>query len=201
MHYRMRVRIGISVMAALGALCSNAVGGLVTEASSIPDPDPINFDSLDPGPLSMNAVLSEGVIFPELDGGEVVIGIPGDPGGQLIDISDSDEIGDGRIVFEFVLPVTAAGVDFASSSSMFISAYDIDMKLISAFGVVPENGRGFIGINGDGIAIKRIVVHDSLFGFTIDNLRRDPSPVPVPAAIALAALGFGMIPWARRRSG
>ena len=200
MHYRMRVRIGISVMAALGALCSNAVGGLVTSPDSIPDPDPINFDSLDPGLLTVNAVVSEGVTFPELDGERVLLETDG--GGFLI---DADLDGDGRIVFEFVDPVTAAGVDFASSSSMFITAYDIYGAPILGedFEVVPDDDdRGFIGFDGGVIPIiKRIVVHDSSNGFSIDNLRRDPSPVPVPAAIALAALGLGMIPWAKRRSG
>ncbi len=199
MHYRMRVRIGISVMAALGALCSNAVGGLVTDPSLIPDPGPINFDSLAPGLLTENAVLSEGVTFPELDGEKVLLETFGS--GFLI---DADLDGDGRIVFEFVVPVTAAGVDFASSSSMFITAYDIFGAPILGedFEVVPDDDdRGFIGFDGEGTPIKRFVVHDSSNGFSIDNLRRDPSPVPVPAAIALAALGFGMIPWARRRSG
>lgn len=197
MHFHTRVRIGISVMVALGAICTNAVGGLVTDATLIPDPTPIDFEGLPFGPLTENAVLSEGVTFPLLDGGETVIGF----GNQLIDVDGVT--GDGIIVFEFVDPVAAAGVDFASFSSMFITAYDINLDPILGedFEVVPVGGLGFIGFDGEGTAIKRIAVHDSLTGFTIDNLRRQPMPVPVPVAVALAALGFGMIPWAKRRSG
>ena len=181
---------------------STALGDAIFNPNDIVDPNPITFDSLDSGVslLAQPANLlddlrdNEGIEFPSLDGGEVVIGF----GDQLIDVIGSGDMGsDGSIEISFVNAVRAAGVDYWSASNLHFLAYDESDILILDVSV--GSGTGFFGVDGEGTLIKRIVIHDSTWGFGIDNLRRDPNPVPLPGAALLGVIGFAAVGWAKRR--
>lgn len=184
---------------------STALGGEISNPNDIVDPNPINFNSLigfvalvdQPASLLDDLRDNEGIEFPSLDGGELVF--PG-PDGVLIDIAGSGGGTSGIIEISFVDPVLAAGVDYsAGPSGMHFLAYDEFDNLILNLHLIVGQGSGFIGIDGEGMLIKRIVMHDSLGGFAIDNLRRDPSPVPLPGAVLLGVVGLAAVGWAKRR--
>lgn len=198
-HFLTGMLLGSAVL--FFSATSTALGGAIFIPSQIVDPNPINFDSLLSGvslqnqPGGADALIDEGIQFLNLDGGEVVIGF----GNQLIDVSGEGGGSDGMIEISFVNPVRAAGVDYWSASTLHFLAYDEYNVLILDVDV--ESGTGFFGVGVDveGTLIKRIVIHDSVWGFGIDNLRRDLSPVPLPGAALLGVIGLAAVRWAKRR--
>lgn len=183
---------------------STALGGEIFDPNQIVDPNPVNFNSLLTGVAVQDQPAgflddlrdNEGIEFLNLDGGEVVIGF----GDQLIDVTGAGQgNSDGVIEISFVDPVEAAGVDYWTGTELHLLAYDVSDNLILGLDVTVGSGAGFIGIDGEGTLIKRIVIHDSIWGFGIDNLRRGPTHVPLPGAALLGVVGLAAVGWVKRR--
>ncbi len=97
-------------------------------------------------------------------------------------------------------PVSAVGFDVVHlfGPDAVIVAYDVNGATLGS----NQTGRNrFLGLRDqDNLpVIKSVYIHDSTFGFLIDNFRYIPTHAPAPGAALLCSLGLGMVACVRRR--
>ncbi|MHC4092144.1 MAG: hypothetical protein ACYSUQ_13330 [Planctomycetota bacterium] len=195
---------GVLALAPVPALC-DPVG--IFDPADIAGPQTlIDFESesLGFGEITdPDVLLEEGIRFPTAPDGEFVVFL-GD--NKLIDVTGTPT-GNGSITIEFVDPVTgdldpvsASGVEYFTATDLMFEAYNeaSGSAPIGVASVLP--GSGFFGVDAGGLLIDRIVVHDSLGSFNVDNLvYARGAYTPAPGAVLLGALGLGLVGWLRRR--
>ena len=115
-------------------------------------------------------------------------------------MSPFPEIASLEIIFNDVL--TGAGVYFThvdGTPELSFLAYDASGALLGSTSTTGQ-ASGFFGLIATaGEEIQSIIIHDSEFGFTIDDLRFDAIHAPVPGAVLLGAIGLGLVGWLKRR--
>lgn len=186
----------------------------IWDPASVPNHTVVDFETsvipgLMPGdPLPANAFT--GITLGSLEGLRWSSSSPGGTGNILLDVlpapSPPAPPGSGLIEIIFDTPVTAVGIQYFAPASieLFFEAYDSNDMLIGTpvSTMDPSNpasgmAGGFFGVDGQGTHITSIRVHDTLFGFSVDNLTFQS--VPAPGGMVLATLGLGFLGLVTRR--
>lgn len=192
------------VVAAPASLLADLIS--LTSPGDVPSPSTTrSFDGIGTGPLTDEFLFYD-------DGAATGFRLPGAPDGGLalveggvagdvfVDVFSAPGFASIYIVFN--APMSAVGVDYVrgpETPELEFEAYGAGDEFL---GMVTSTGlSGFFGLQSDvGAAeIYSVIVHDSSFGFTLNNLIYGPSHVPVPGAILLGAIGLSTVAWIKRR--
>lgn len=176
----------------------------ITSPDDVPGDIGITFDGLGTGPIEDPFMFFDdgaptGIVFGDVAGLTLIPG-DGGPDARLIDISPIPGTASIEIIFNDA--VHAAGVTFThfdGTPDLAFEAYD---SLGVLLGVASSAGlpSGFFGLAGTmGEEFAYVIIHNSTFGFTIDDLDFDPISAPAPGALLLGAMGLGLVGWLKRR--
>lgn len=115
----------------------------------------------------------------------------------------------GEITIDFIEPVDLIGFEYTVGfgQALTVEAYTSDdlANPIAEYSIAaPAGSDGFLGVDLRGIqTFNRIVLHDSSYNFTMDDLMFADSsgnaPVPAPGAMLLAVIGLGAVSFVSRR--
>ncbi len=190
----------VGCLALAGPASANLV---VLDSASQINTTPYGFDNLAPGFVdgSVNAITSQaGFTFPDIGSSGEFIAMNSD-GGHVLDVLGSRLGFDGLVRLRFNDLVSAAGIEYDTSTPLFFLAYDDNGNLINNFDIIADaNTSGFFGLQSTDVGIREILIHDSAGSFELDNLRFQTAIAPLPGALTLAAIGLGCIGWLRRRA-
>lgn len=200
-------RIVFLVAPAIGLLApAGAIGGLVliTDPSEVPGAFVQDFNAqplgavgpndFDQGGASTGFVIVDvnGLLMSQFGVNNVVMDIAG-------------TIGSFEIIFNTPMSAVGVDLDYLSGPDVFFEAYDAGGTMIGSTSQGPTgsnpSGDGFFGLKETTGApvIHRIIIHDSVAGFTIDNFTF--GPVPAPGAAMLGVIGIAVLVTVRRRLG
>lgn len=143
----------------------------------------INFDALPIGTAVDNEYSSLGVVFSSPGGGAgglVVFLAPG----QVLSVASS-------IIADFTVPVHKVGANYSSISPLTLEIYDSSNTLLESLTL--SSSPGFLGLDSGGVLIAKAIIHDSGYGFTIDNFAFEDPVSQVAEPNTLLLLGSGLL--------
>ena len=175
----------------------------ITSPDGVPGDIGITFDGVGTGQIEDPFMFYDdgaptGIVFGDVSGLALIPG-DGGPDARLIDVSPT---GTASIEIIFNEAVRAAGVTFTHADGTPDLAFEAYNSLGELLGVASSAGlpSGFFGLAGTmGEEFAYVIIHNSTFGFTIDDLDFDPISAPVPGALLLGAMGLGLVGWLKRR--
>ncbi len=164
--------VGLVVCFSPAGVLGDLIG--ITSSSDVPSPQyVITFDGLGTGPISDPSMFDDGsptgIVFGDTTGLALIPGSDGSDA-RIIDISPFP--GTASIEILVNSPVSEVGVDFVHSEGtpdLEFEAYDAGSTLLGT--TTSVGGSGFFGLKRTGgEEIASVIIHNSTFGFTIDNL-------------------------------
>lgn len=178
-----RVLVIMTVLAA-GVLA----GGLRSQADAVP----IGVTAFSPTAtvIDFDSLTTNTVVRTQYSGLGVVLSSPGGgPGGVVAFLAPGQVLSvASSIILTFSANVHRVGVDYSSESTLHLDLYNASNELIAT--VANANLTGFLGLEVNE-QVAYAIVHDSGFGFTIDNVRyENPTAVPEPRSLLLAGIGI-----------
>lgn len=200
----------VRVLAVLVAALTLAPSAAFADFTGLTSPDQINatpfsFDGFG-GPVTAetNAALTAagaGFIFPNAGegGGEFIVDTGDD---FVLDVLGGLFGYDGLVEFQFDSPVEAFGIEYRTSTQLFLLAFDADGDPINPEGTIVTpfgSTDGFFGItSADGIV--NVLIHDDLGSFQLLNMiAGDLATTPLPGSWVLGIIGFGLVGFIRAR--
>lgn len=216
--HRFCLSAGVLVLAAVCALTSTSAYAdfLISDPGQYTgSPTVVNFDGLTLGTVTqqstIDALAAVGVAFGDVngttDGVNVVPGeiFGGPPSNRLVDFTPQGS-GTGVIELTFSTPQQAISIDYivhVGAPDLTFEAYS-GSTLLGQYVSTGDMGHFGYGVEAPSPLISSILIHDSIFGFTLDNLTfgqatASAAHMPAPAGAVLAALGLGMVGFLKRR--
>lgn len=215
---RCRLTAGVFALAAVFALATGSARAdfpIFDPGQYIGTPTVVSFDALNLGTVTQQSTVDAldalGVAFGNqngtTDGVNVVPGeiFGGPPSNRLVDFTPQGP-GVGVVELLFYAGQQAISIDYsvhAGAPDLTFEAYS-GSTLLGTVASTGDSGHFGYGVEGATPLITSVLIHDSIFGFTLDNLTFGQATagapsMPAPAGAVLAALGLGMVGFLKRR--